>query len=193
MNRRIVSWRHGPNAISALRIIGALGLLLCKPAGAAFWAIYALCGISDMADGWLARKLHAETKAGSILDSVADLSFVTCCAIRLLPLLSIPSWLWIWAGIIVVIKIVNQVSALVVFKRFCFPHTVANKLTGFLLFLTVPTLFRTMIPVAVVAAVATFAAIQEGHFIRTKQPNCSAFHRIFAPKGESERSFPSRS
>ena len=64
---------------------------------------------------------------------------------------------------------VNQVSAWAVFKRFRFPHTVANKLTGLLLFLTVPTIFRTMIPVSVVAAVATFAAIQEGHFIRTKQ------------------------
>jgi CDP-diacylglycerol--glycerol-3-phosphate 3-phosphatidyltransferase len=169
VNQRIAFWRHGPNVISALRIIGALGLLFCEPAGAAFWVIYALCGISDMVDGWLARKLHSETKAGAILDSVADLSFVVCCAIRLLPHLSIPSWLWIWAGIIVAIKIVNQVSALAVFKRFCFPHTVANKLTGFLLFLAVPTLFRTIIPVAVVAAVATFAAIQEGHFIRLKK------------------------
>ena len=44
----------------------------------------------------------------------------------------------------------------------------ANKMTGFLLFLAVPTIFWSMIPVAVVAAVATFAAIQEGHFIRTK-------------------------
>lgn len=173
MNRRIAFWRHGPNVISALRIIGALGLLFCKPAGAAFWAIYALCGISDMVDGWMARRLHAETRAGSILDSVADLSFVVCCAIRLLPLLSIPSWLWIWAGIIIVIKIVNQVWALVVFKRFCFPHTVANKLTGFLLFLAVPTLFRTVIPVAVVAAVATFAAIQEGRVQGDGQPEKS--------------------
>ena len=165
MNRRNAFWRHGPNIISALRIFGSVGLLFCKPAGAAFWAIYALCGISDMADGWLARKFHAETKAGAILDSVADLSFVVCCAIRLLPLLSIPSWLWIWAGIIVVIKIVNPVWALVVFKRFCFPHTVANKLTGFLLFLVVPTFFWTVIPVAVVAVVATFAAIQEGRVL----------------------------
>ena len=139
-----------------------MGLLFCNVVGWPFWTLYVFCGISDMADGWLARKLHAETKAGAILDSVADLSFVACCAIRLLPLLSIPSWLWIWAGIIVVIKIVNQVSAWAVFKRFCFPHTMANKLTGFLLFLAVPTIFWTVIPVTVVAAVATFAAIQEG-------------------------------
>ena len=158
--------RHLPNVLSALRMAGAVGLLFCDVGGCPFWVLYVLCGISDMVDGWLARKLHAETKAGAILDSLADLSFVVCCAIRLLPILSIPLWLWIWAGIIVVIKIVNQVSALVVFKRFCFPHTVANKLTGFLLFLAVPAFFRSMIPVAVAAAVATFAAIQEGHFIR---------------------------
>ena len=184
MNQRIAFRRHGPNILSALRIIGAVCLLFCKPAGAAFWAIYALCGISDMADGWLARKFHAETKAGAILDSVADLSFVVCCAIRLLPLLSIPSWLWIWAGIIVVIKIVNQVSALAVFKRFCFPHTIANKLTGFLLFLAVPTIFWTVIPVAVVSALATFAAIQEGRvlgdgeYVANEQMNDKGFLKM---------------
>ena len=158
--------KHLPNVLSVFRIAGSVGLLFCGVSGWPFWVIYALCGISDMVDGWLARKLHEETKTGAILDSVADIIFVACCAIRLLPVLEIPTWLWIWAGVIVFIKIVNQVSALVIYKRFCFPHTMANKLTGLLLFLTVPALFWTMIPVAIVAAVATFAAIQEGHFIR---------------------------
>ena len=158
-----------PNVISVLRIAGSLGLLFCDVAGWLFWVLYALCGISDMADGWLARKLHVETKAGAVCDSVSDIVFVACCAIRLLPVLEIPVWLCIWAGVIIFIKMVNQVSALAVFKRFCFPHTSANKLTGFLLFLTVPTLFWSMIPISIVAAIATFAAVQEGHYIRTKQ------------------------
>ena len=38
-----------------------------------------------------------------------------------------------------------------------------------LLFLTVPTLFWSVIPIAVVATLATFAAVQEGHYIRTKR------------------------
>ena len=122
-----------------------------------------------MVDGWLARKLHAETKAGAVLDSVSDILFVACCAIRLLPVLEIPTWLWIWAGTIVFIKMVNQASALVVYKRFCFPHTVANKLTGLLLFLVAPSMFWSVIPIAFVAAIATFAAVQEGHLIRTRQ------------------------
>ena len=156
-----------PNLISALRIIGAALLLSFYPESVAFWVIYGLCGISDMLDGYLARKLHAESTTGAVLDSVADICLVTCCAIRLIPVVQIPTWLWIWAGVIVAIKIVNQVSALIVCKRFCFPHTEANKLTGLLLFLSVPTAFWSIVPIAFVAGAATFAAVQEGHFIRT--------------------------
>ena len=159
--------KYIPNAITILRFFGAGCLLLCNPAAAAFWAIYGLCGISDMLDGYLARKLHAESKTGAVLDSVADICFVACCAIRLIPVVQIPTWLWIWAGVIVAIKIVNQVSVLIVCKRFCFPHTKANKLTGLLLFIAVPMVFWSIVPIAFVAGVATFAAVQEGHFIRT--------------------------
>ena len=158
-----------PNVISVLRVAGSIGLLFCDVVGWPFWSLYVLCGLSDILDGWLARRLHAESKTGAILDSVSDIVFVACCAIRLFPVLEIPVWLCIWAGIIAIIKIVNQISALVVFKRFCFPHTLSNKLTGLLLFLTVPGMFRSMIPISIVAALATFAALQEGHFIRTKQ------------------------
>ena len=52
-------------------------------------------------------------------------------------------------------------------KRFCFPHTAANKLTGLLLFLAIPLVFRTIVPITIAAAIATFAALQEGHLIRT--------------------------
>ena len=112
-----------------------------------------------MLDGYLARKLNAESNTGAVLDSVADIFLVACCAIRLISIVQIPTWLWIWAGLIVFIKIINQVSALVISKRFCFPHTKANKLTGLLLFLFVPTVFWSIVPIAIVAGVATFAAI----------------------------------
>ena len=161
--------KHLPNIITALRIVGSIGLLFCNIAGWQLWTLYVFCGISDMVDGWLARKLQAESKTGSVLDSIADLSFVFCCAIKLLPALLIPSWLWIWAGIIVIIKIVNQISSLIIIKRFYFPHTIANKLTGFLLFIAVPTINWSIIPIAVVAIIATFAAIQEGYYIGTRR------------------------
>ena len=70
---------------------------------------------------------------------------------------------------IVAIKVINQISALVIYKKFFFPHTVANKVTGVLLFVGVPlTVFlESIVPMVIIAVVATFAAVQEGHFIRT--------------------------
>ena len=161
--------KHIPNILSVLRIIGAICLLYCSPAGVTFWVIYGLCGISDMLDGYLARRLHAESKVGSVMDSVADICFVACCAIKLIPVIQIPTWLWIWAGGIVLIKLTNQISALVVCKRFYFPHTWANRLTGLLLFLSVPMTSWSVVPITLVAGIATFAAIEEGHFIRTRK------------------------
>ena len=151
-----------PNIISSLRIAGSLGLLFCDVANDTFWIIYALCGISDIVDGWLARKLKCVTKKGALLDSLADICFVVCCAWKLLPILELPQWLWLWAGVIVAIKIVNQLSALVMYGRCCFPHTLANKTTGFLLFIAGPMTFRSIVPITIVAAFATFAAIHEG-------------------------------
>ena len=161
--------KHIPNIITAFRFLGATSLLFCNPAGVAFWVIYGLCGISDMLDGYLARKLNAESNTGAVLDSVADIFLVACCAIRLIPVVQIPTWLWIWAASIVTVKLINQVSALIVYRHLIFPHTMANKLTGLLLFLTVPTVFWSIVPVAIVAGVATFASVQEGHFIKTRK------------------------
>ena len=58
-----------PNIITLLRIAGSLGLLFCDVMGVAIWIIYGLCGISDIADGWLARKLKCVTKKGALLDN----------------------------------------------------------------------------------------------------------------------------
>ena len=155
-----------PNIITLFRIAGSLSLLLCDVANDSFWIIYALCGISDIVDGWLARMLKCVTKAGALLDSLADICFVACLCPLLLPILELPQWLWLWAGVIVVIKVVNQLSALVMYRHCYFPHTVANKATGFLLFIAVPMTFCTVIPIAIVAAIATFAAMHE-HYIIT--------------------------
>ena len=122
-----------------------------------------------MADGYLARKLGCESKTGAMLDSLADLAFVICCCFKLIPALALPKWLWIWGGVIVSIKFINQISALVIYKKCVFPHTFGNKVTGFLLFVGVPltVLLGSIVPMIIIALVATFAAVQEGHFIRT--------------------------
>ena len=161
--------KHLPNIITVFRFLGAISLLFFGVKTTAFWVIYIACGLSDMLDGYLARKLHCESKTGALLDSLADLVFVICCCYKLIPLLVFPKWLWIWAGAIVAIKVINQISVLVMYKKCFFPHTIANKVTGVLLFVGVPLTFflGSIIPVIVIAVFATFAAVQEGHFIRS--------------------------
>ena len=163
--------KHLPNAISALRFLGAVCLVFFGVESCGFWAIYFVCGLSDMADGYLARKFGCESKIGALLDSLADLVFVVCCCFKLISALAFPKWLWIWGGVIVTIKVINQISALVMYKRCLFPHTVANKVTGVLLFVGVPLniFLESIVPMVIIAVAATFAAVQEGHFIRTKR------------------------
>ena len=133
-----------------------------------FYTLYLAAGITDMIDGIVARKTGNESEFGARLDSIADIVFVVVCLIKLIPFVGIPVWLYVWIGIIALIRIINIVSGLIMQKRFVLLHTITNKVTGLLLFvlpLTVPfmDLKYTAIPVC---AVATFAAIQEGHFIR---------------------------
>jgi len=165
--------KHLPNAITALRFIGAVCLLFFVVGSPAFWVIYFVCGLSDMVDGYLAQRLGCESKTGAVLDSLADLAFVACCCWKLIPVLPFPKWLWVWVGAIVAIKVINQICALVMYKKCVFPHTIANKVTGALLFVGVPlTVFlESIVPMIVIAAVATFAAVQEGHLIRTNMYN----------------------
>ena len=85
--------------------------------------------------------------------------------------MNFPKWLWIFWGSIVIIKLINQICALVIYKKCVFPHTLANKATCLLLFIGVPlTLYlESITPIVIIAVVATFAAVQEGHFIRIKK------------------------
>ena len=73
-----------PNLITLSRIvISALLLFLSLP----FWlfiVLYIICGVSDILDGFLARKLNAESKKGKLLDSVADLLFTIMYIVKII-------------------------------------------------------------------------------------------------------------
>lgn len=124
-----------------------------------------------MIDGTVARKTNTVSEFGSKLDTFADFVFVAVCFIRLIPILDIPVWLWVWIGIIAVIKIINVVFGFVIHKKLVAEHTVMNKVTGLLLFIFPLTLayFDLKYSGTVICAVATFSAIQEGRFIRIRR------------------------
>ena len=156
------------NVITGLRILTSLALLFCPVFSPIFYALYLISGLSDMADGIIARKTNSVSEFGSRFDSIADYVFAAVCLIKILPVMDLPIWLYVWTAVIALIKIINVVSAYAIHKRFVAVHTAMNKVTGILLFilpltLSIVPLIYTGIPICFAA---TFAAIQEGHFIR---------------------------
>ena len=157
------------NTFTAIRIVCSIALLFFPVFSPVFYTLYIVAGISDIVDSTVARKTGTVSKFGSKLDTVADFILVLCCLIKLIPILHIPTWLIIWTIVIAAIKAVNLISGYNLRKEFVALHTVMNKVTGLLLLVLPLTL--TVIDLkfsgAVVGVVATFAAIQEGHLIRT--------------------------
>lgn len=159
------------NIVTSLRIVCSIALLFCPVFSPAFYALYLTAGVSDMVDGWIARRTHTASELGAKLDTIADIVFVIVCLVKMLPVLNIPVWLYVWIGVIALIKIINIISGFVVQKRFVSVHSIMNKTTGLLLFIFPLTIsfIDLKYTAALVCIFATFAAIQEGHFIRTNQ------------------------
>ena len=157
------------NVITGFRITASLALLFCPVFSIPFFILYLTAGISDMVDGTLARKTNTASEFGARLDTAADFVFVVVCLIRLLPVVEIPAWLWAWICVIALIKGINIVSGYAMQKRFMAVHTIMNKVTGALLFVLPLTvrLVELRVIAMIVCTIATFAAIQEGHLIRT--------------------------
>jgi CDP-diacylglycerol--glycerol-3-phosphate 3-phosphatidyltransferase len=161
------------NIITCIRIVCSIALLFCPVFSPLFWALYITAGVSDMADGAAARKTGTVSEFGSKFDTAADFILVAVCLIKLIPVIHVPAWLIVWIIVIAAIKAVSLISGYVMRKEIVVLHTVMNKVTGILLFILPLTL--TLIDLkysgAFVCAAATFAAVQEGHLIRTGTGN----------------------
>lgn len=159
------------NIITICRILLSVLIFFFPAFSPMFYACYFTAGLTDMLDGAIARKTNTTSEFGCKFDTIADFVFIVVCIIKLLPDLQFPIWLYIWISIIAIIKIVNVISGYVVHKQFLALHTLANKITGVMLFLLPLTLKFVELRYcgSVICVVASFAAIQEGHFIRTRE------------------------
>ena len=123
------------NIITCSRILCSICLLLCPMFSITFYIMYLFCGITDMVDGTIARKTKTTSEFGAKLDTVADIVFVVVCFVKMLSLVHLPNWIWIWITLIATIKIGNIVYGFVNSNKLISLHTSLNKVTGFLLFL----------------------------------------------------------
>jgi len=122
-----------PNVLSLFRIAAAPFLLLVSYNGeeTLFYLLFALMLVSDVLDGYLARKLHQCSRIGTKLDSIGD--FLTY--------ISIPfaTW-WLWPEIIraetpylvsaLIIYLLPSVVAFAKFRQMVAYHTWITKITA---------------------------------------------------------------
>ena len=118
-----------------------------------------------MVDGTVARKTKSASEFGARLDTVSDFVFMTVALIKFVPYLRIPVWLWIWIGVIAMMKLGNAAWGFVRTKELISPHTLLNKITGLLLFLLPVTIsfIELTYTLPFVCTVATATAIHEVH------------------------------
>ena len=159
--------KHIANILTACRIFGSILLLFLPAFSSAFYITYILCGFSDMIDGTIARKTNSASMFGSKLDTIADLIFVAASLFKLLPAIHLPQYLWIWGGLIALIKIINIILEYAYKKQFLSLHTIMNKVTGAVLFLLPLTVSFVKLHYIAIAAcsIATLAALQEGFYV----------------------------
>jgi CDP-diacylglycerol--glycerol-3-phosphate 3-phosphatidyltransferase len=101
------SWRvmNIPNALSLLRLILTMvgvALLTKQQISADIWALgfFAAAILTDTIDGYLAKRLHQISRAGLILDPVAD----KICILAALIVLMINRGFPIWAGVFLIAR-----------------------------------------------------------------------------------------
>lgn len=123
--------------ITMLRIAGAMLLVFLRPLSAGFLSVYTITGLTDVLDGWIARRTKAASDFGAKLDSIADLLFFAVMLIRLFPVLLKVLSVQIWYAVvgILILRLCAYCVAAIKYRRFAPLHTWLNKLTGGAVFL----------------------------------------------------------
>jgi CDP-diacylglycerol--glycerol-3-phosphate 3-phosphatidyltransferase len=151
------------NYISVSRIVLSLTLFLTEPLSPVFILIYLIIGLSDILDGYIARKTRSTSRLGEKLDSFADMAFDFVLIIILYPVIKPKTEILIWIALIALIRIT---AIAVVYKKYRIPgmvHTLANKATGLALFLfpILYSIFRSEYFIYFVCLIASVSAVEE--------------------------------
>jgi phosphatidylglycerophosphate synthase len=140
-----------PNLISSMRLVAAAAMAVVTAAAesrAWFLSLLALALVSDALDGFLARRLKAESELGRKLDSWGDYAVVTAVAYglwMLWPDMVHREAAWLITGFTACFAIV--IYGLVRWQRILAYHTLASKA------------FAVMLPVALALLLADWSAV----------------------------------
>ena len=158
--------KHVPNILSALRIILSIVLLFLTAKPWVFLVVYLINGATDVFDGRIARRFHAESSLGSKLDAVGDSMLFGAAAICMIFLADLDVELVRCLAVLgpaVLYKIANVFVTRARFKQWNMMHTTLNKTVFVTLYFYVPVFlllrevnFAMVLAISVLICVACF-------------------------------------
>jgi len=120
-----------------------------------------------MIDGSVARKTGTVSEFGAKLDTFADTVFIAVCMIKILPMIEMPIWIYLWIAGVAFIKLTNVFISFIILKKLASVHSVINKIAGAALFVfpLVFNLIDTTLFAAALCVITTAAAIHENYSV----------------------------
>ena len=124
------------NVITFTRVVGSVLFVFIPIESDLFYVIYTYCGISDILDGFIARKTKTTSEFGSKLDGASDLLFYSFMMYKIWPYLEcyLPSYIWFMIWALVILRVINYIYIARTKKEFQSTHGVLNKATGLAMF-----------------------------------------------------------
>ena len=162
------------NIITSTRIIGTVIMAFLPTLTMPFFIVYAYTGLTDVLDGFVARRLGTVSEFGSKLDSASDLLFYITMMLKILPLLivTLPRGIMLTIYIIFGIRVIIYLYAWLFRHKFQASHAYLNKATGFLLYF-VPFLLRTKVFTFYAGFICAIAAVAAFHEMELIVKDCS--------------------
>lgn len=157
--------RQIPNMLSILRIILSILLIPFLTVHIAFIIIYILIGITDILDGFIARRFKCESDFGAKLDSIGDFVFYIILVFLFLklylPILKADHVIVLTE--IVFLRFFNLFITKLKYKKVVFIHTIANKVSGVIVYF-IPLIFlfiQNNFVIWIILIVVLIAALEE--------------------------------
>lgn len=151
------------NIITVSRILLSFVLLFLQPFELWFMVIYSICGLTDILDGFIARKFNMTSQLGATLDSIADFVFICIMLIVFLPVIDFESWMIFLLAGIMLIRFTSIIVGYVRYHQLSFLHTYLNKLSGLIIF-CFPFFYELTslnITFTIIAGIATISGLEE--------------------------------
>ena len=178
------------NIISTARIIAAISLFFFTKVSYPFVIVYVFCGLTDLVDGKLARKLNITSSIGALLDTIGDvltyLAFVKILIIQQL----IPFMFIMWYIVAMIGNVIAGIIAKKRFGEFYLIHSLFGKVLGVSLFV-LPLMLRmtekiennNYICLSVICSIATLSAFETIYIqlkAKEKLTDVTSFKQLFS-------------